>query len=98
MTHVRARTQNFTRTARGECDRTGRNTVPMASLSSSPGAAPIGVIIDSPWARLRTWANARRQDDALNLILLWGIRIGLVALFVTPLIVTTGTVFPIMFS
>jgi hypothetical protein len=34
------------------------------------------------------------RDDIATNALIWGIRVGLVLLFITPVIVTTSTVFP----
>ena len=50
--------------------------------------------MNPPWRRLIPWVSAWRQDDALSLTLLWAIRLGVVLLFLTPLVVTPSTVFP----
>ncbi len=60
--------------------------------ASGPFSLTMGAGVADVWAR--THAAMAGVPDIRAAALVWGIRLGLLAVFVTPLVVTTGTVFP----
>jgi hypothetical protein len=52
------------------------------------------ILVGSLRRRILSKDESRSESDLLRISLIWAIRLGVILLFVTPLIVTTSTVFP----
>lgn len=66
----------------------------MESISAVRGAGSRVNSADTLWRQVLSRVQLWQKEARVSLLLMWAIRLGVVLLFVTPLVVTTSTIFP----